>query len=114
MHTACTQHAHSMHTACTQRAHSMHATGTCHFVIQLLSRDVGGQQAVGAGVQQASDKGLLRGGGGQLEDLEGCCLYDPVWSQPHALHLLLLICCCNTRISHLIIKYKFNSNLIQI
>jgi len=95
-------------------AHSMHTTGTCHFVVQLLSRDVGGQQAVGAGVQQAFDEGLLRGGGGQLEDLEGCCLYDPVWSQPHALHLLLLICCCITCISHLVIQLKLKSSLVQI
>lgn len=110
---ACGVTGHCMHTACTQRAHSMHTTGTCHFVIQLLSRDVGGQQAIGAGVQHAFDERLLRGWGGQLEDLEGCCLYDPVWSQPHALHLLLLVCCCNTCISHLVIKFKFNSILIH-
>lgn len=43
-------------------------------VIQLLSGDVGGQQAVGAGVQQALDEGLFWGRGLQLKHLEGSCL----------------------------------------
>ena len=74
---------------------------THHFVVQLLCRDVGGQHAVGAGVQQTPDEGLLGGGGAQLEHLEGSDLDDPVWGKAHALHLLVLIMAYAATVPHL-------------
>ena len=74
---------------------------THHFVIQLLCRNVGGQHAVGAGVQQTPDEGLLGGGGVQLENLEGSDLDDPVWGQAHALYLLVLLGADPATFSHL-------------
>ena len=66
-------------------------SGTHHFVIQLLCRDVGGQHAVGAGVQQAPDEGLVGGGRAELEHLEGSDLDDPVWGEAHALYLSVFL-----------------------
>ena len=93
-----------------------HIPGTHHFVVQLLCRDVGGQHAVGAGVQQTPDEGLLRGGGVQLEHLEGRDLDDPVWSQAHALHLLLLILIttCAAAVAHLKVNLLLSSGLLKV
>ena len=76
-------------------------SGTHHFVVQLLCRDVGGQHAVGAGVQQTPDEGLLGGGGAQLEHLEGSDLDDPVWGQAHAFYLLVFLGADAAAVPHL-------------
>lgn len=76
-------------------------SGTHHFVVQLLCRDVGGQHAVGAGVQQTPDEGLLGGGGAQLEHLEGSDLDDPVWGEAHPLYLLVFLRAHAATVPHL-------------